>query len=207
MLLVLDSLGNLSTNKEMEDSESGSDKTDMTRARLIKAAFRTITLKLGVLGIPLLITNHTYDTQGMFSTKVQSGGSGVSYNNSISVFLGKSKEKDGDDVVGALIRSKLQKSRFTKENTQVEMKLYYDRGLDRYYGLLDLGLKYDIITKSKDKGYVIGGQVASEKVIYKNPEKYFTQEVMDQLEVAAKKEFSYGSALEVPNEVESIELE
>jgi hypothetical protein len=74
MMFCLDSLGMLSTTKEMEDTEAGSEKQDMTRARLIKAAFRTMTLKLGVLHVPFLITNHTYDTQGLFSTKTMSGG-------------------------------------------------------------------------------------------------------------------------------------
>ena len=204
MLFALDSLGNLSTTKEMADVESGSEKADMTRARLIKAAFRTITLKLGVLSVPFFVTNHTYETQGLFSTKVQSGGSGVRYANSITVFLSKSKEKEGEDVVGSVIRSQLKKGRLTKEETKVEVKLYNDvRGLDRYYGLLELAIKYEIAVKAKAKAktkveqYKIGNQIASEKVIYANPEKYFTEDVMKELEIAAGKEFKYGNCITI----------
>jgi hypothetical protein len=124
--------------------------------------------------------------------------SGTKYANSLTIFLGKSKEKEGTEVVGSLIRSTLKKGRLTKENTQVEVKLYYDRGLDRYYGLLDLGLKYDIFKKVKEKKtekIKIGNQVASEKVIYSQPEKYFTMEVLQSLEPAAAKEFKYGSSI------------
>jgi RecA/RadA recombinase len=102
MMFILDSLGMLSTNKEMEDSESGSDKADMTRTRLIKAAFRTLTLKLGVLGVPFLITNHTYETQGMFATKVMSGGCLIKGTKIITSTDGKTKNIDemciGDKV-------------------------------------------------------------------------------------------------------------
>jgi RecA/RadA recombinase len=215
MLFALDSLGNLSTTKEMADTESGSEKADMTRARLIKAAFRTITLKLGVLKVPFFVTNHTYDTQGVFSTKVQSGGSGVKYANSITVFLSKSKEKEGTNVVGSLIRSQLKKGRLTKEETKVEMKLYNDaRGLDRYYGLLDLAIKYDIAVKAIDKKgkvikdhWVLGGEEGSEKVIYAHPEKYFTKEVLDQLDIAAGKEYKYGSNIAISESDEVSEIE
>jgi RecA/RadA recombinase len=101
MLFVLDSLGMLSTTKEMEDSEEGKETSDMTRARLIKATFRTITLKLGVLGVPFLVTNHTYDTQGMFSTKVMSGGclvAGTQIINSNGQFVNIEDLKEGDEI-------------------------------------------------------------------------------------------------------------
>ena len=200
MLFVLDSLGMLSTTKEMEDSEEGKETADMTRARLIKAAFRTLTLKLGVLKIPFLITNHTYDTQGMFATKVMSGGSGTQYSNSLNVFLGKSKDKDGDEVVGVKLRVTLKKGRLTKENTQIEVKLNYATGLDRHYGLLDLALKYDIATKIDKTKYSLGGEEGTERTIYNNPTKFFTDEVMAELEIAAGKEFKYGSAITVTEE-------
>jgi len=138
--------------------------------------------------------------------------SGVRYANSLTVFLSKSKEKEGDTVVGAHIRCTLQKGRLTKEQTKIEVKLYNDsRGLDRYFGLLELAKKYDIATKSKAKAegkgekWSIGGQVASEKVIYANPQKYFTEEVMKELEVVAGKEFKYGNNIVIPENDEDEE--
>jgi RecA/RadA recombinase len=206
LMFVCDSLGMLSTQKEMEDSEEGKATADMTRARLIKSAFRTITLKLGVLGIPFFITNHVYDTQGLFSHKVQSGGSGVSYANSLSVFLSKSKDKVGTEVVGAILHCKLEKGRLTKENTVIDVSLDYGAGLDRYYGLIELGLKYDLFKKVKEgktEKIRIGGKVATEKVIEAHPEEYFTDEVLKALDVFVGKEFNYGSNIVVePGAVE-----
>jgi RecA/RadA recombinase len=197
LMFVLDSLGMLSTTKEMEDSESGSEKADMTRARLIKAAFRTITLKLGKLGVPLLVTNHTYDEMGkMFSTRKQSGGSGILYSNSMTVFLSKAKDKDGDDVIGSLISSTLKKGRITKENTLIKVKLNYASGLDKYFGLLDLASDNALIKKLDRKYEFPDGKKEFEKKIYENPLLYFTPEFMEKLEVLAKKTFLYGEVIE-----------
>lgn len=210
VMFVCDSLGMLSTIKEMEDSESGSEKADMTRARLIKSAFRTITLKLGVLGIPFFVTNHVYDTQGLFSHKVQSGGSGVSYANSLSVFLSKSKDKVGTEVVGAILHCKLEKGRLTKENTVIDVSLDYGSGLDRYYGLLELGLKYELFKKVKEdkkEKILIGLNKATEKQIEAHPEEYFTEDVLKALDVCAGKEFNYGTNIIIPEEIEEVENE
>ena len=96
LLLVLDSLGMLSTTKEMEDTQAGKETKDMTRAQIVKAAFRVLTLKLGKAKVPLIITNHTYDVIGsMFPQKEMGGGSGLKYAASSIVYLSKRKEKDG----------------------------------------------------------------------------------------------------------------
>ena len=138
MLFVLDSLGMLSTTKEIEDSEAGKETRDMTRAQVVKSIFRVLTLKLGKANVPLIVTNHTYDVVGAYvPTKEMGGGSGLKYAASSIVFLSKSKEKDGKEVIGNLIKCRAQKSRLTKENSLVTTRLYYDeRGLDRYYGCL-----------------------------------------------------------------------
>lgn len=128
--------------------------------------------------------------------------SGVRYANSMTLMLSKSKEKAGDEVVGALIHCKLDKGRITKEQTKIDIKLYFDRGLDKYYGLLDLALKYGIATKAKEGKLNFNGLVASEKSIYGNPTKYFTEETMALLEEAAGKEFKYGMSVELTPEDE-----
>ena len=139
MMFVLDSLGMLSTSKEVEDSEAGKETRDMTRAQVVKSIFRVLTLKLGKANVPLLVTNHTYDVVGAYiPTKEMGGGSGLKYAASSIIYLSKKKEKDGKDVVGNIIKCKNAKSRLTKENSTVETRLFYDRGLDRYYGLLEL---------------------------------------------------------------------
>ena len=140
-MFVLDSLGMLSTEKEIRDALDDKQVRDMTKSQLVKGAFRMLTLKLGQANIPLIVTNHTYDVIGSYvPTKEMGGGSGLKYAASTIIYLGKKKEKDKTEVVGNIIKAKTAKSRLSKENQQVEIRLYYDeRGLDRYYGLLELG--------------------------------------------------------------------
>ena len=194
MMIFLDSLGNLSTMKEMGDVAGGSDKRDMTRAPMIRGTFRTLALMLSKHNIPLIITNHTYDAVGsMFPKKEISGGGGIKYAASVIVTLGKRKVKDGTVVLGNIVKMKLVKGRLTKEESITETKLDYKTGLDKYYGLVELAEKYDIFKKVSTRFETPAGK-AFEKTIVNDPEKYFTKDVMEKLEVAAKKEFSYGSS-------------
>lgn len=193
ILFCLDSLGQLSTKKETEDAESGSDKRDFTRAPIIKGAFRVLTQRLGRLGLPMVITNHTYDSIGSFyTTKVMAGGSGLKYSADSIVYLSKKKEKEGTDVVGNIIHCRNFKSRLTVENKQVDVLLRYDTGLNRYYGLIDLALDCGVFKKNGKHIVLPDGSKTFGATINKNPEKYFTKEVLDQLDIAAKKEFLYG---------------
>jgi RecA/RadA recombinase len=193
MLLVLDSLGMLSTTKEMEDTEAGKETRDMTRSQIVKAAFRVLTLKLGKAQVPLIITNHTYDVIGsMFPTKEMGGGSGLKYAASSIVYLSKRKEKDGTEIIGNIIHCKNHKSRLTKENKMVDVRLTYDKGLDKYYGLLDLALKYGVFKQVSTRIELPDGSKTFGKTINNDPEKYFTEEILKQLDEAAAKEFKYG---------------
>jgi RecA/RadA recombinase len=193
-MFVLDSLGMLSTEKEIDDALNEKQVRDMTKSQLVKGAFRMLTLKLGQAKIPMIVTNHTYDVVGSYvPMKEMSGGSGLKYAASTIIYLSKKKEKDGTEVVGNIIKCKTQKSRLSKENKEVEVRLFYDeRGLDKYYGLLDLAEKYGIFVKSGTRYQVPDGTSQYGKTIMENPEKYFTGDVMQALDEAAKKEFSYG---------------
>ena len=192
MMFVLDSLGMLSTTKEVEDTSEGKETRDMTRAQVLKAAFRVLTLKLGRAGVPLVVTNHTYESMGLFSTKEMGGGSGLKYAASSIVFLSKKKEKDGTDVIGNIVHCRNYKSRLTVENKMVDVRLTYDKGLDKYYGLLDLAEKYQVFKKVSTRYELPDGTKEFGKTIMNNPEKYFTEDVMAILDEAAKKEFMYG---------------
>ena len=192
LMFVLDSLGMLSTEKEISDVSADKQVRDMTKSQLIKGAFRVLTLKLGKVNVPMLVTNHTYDVIGSYvPTKEMGGGSGLKYASSTIVYLSKKKEKDGTEVVGNIIKCKAQKSRLTKENSQVETRLYYDKGLDRYYGLLELGEKGGL-WKNVAGRYEMNGKKVYAKQILKDPETYFTTEVMQALDEIAAKEFKYG---------------
>jgi len=193
-MFVLDSLGMLSTEKEINDALEDKQVRDMTKSQLVKGAFRMLTLKLGQANIPMIVTNHTYDVIGAYvPTKEMGGGSGLKYASSTIIYLTKKKEKDGKDVIGNLIKAKTAKSRLSKENKDVTVRLFYDdRGLDKYFGLLDLG-EIGGLWKNVAGRYEMNGKKVYAKEIYKNPEKYFTPEVMQALDEIAQREFSYGS--------------
>ena len=198
MMLCLDSLGMLSTTKEVEDTADGKETRDMTRAQVLKAAFRVLTLKLGRAKIPMIVTNHTYDVVGsMFPTKEMGGGSGLKYAASSIVYLSKKKEKDGTEVIGNIVHCKNQKSRLTIENKMVDVRLTYDKGLDRYYGLIDLAVKYGIFKQVSTRIELPDGTKQYGKTINNSPEKYFTDEIMKQIDEAAMKEYKYGSVSEL----------
>ena len=193
MIFVLDSLGMLSTTKEIEDTVEGKETRDMTRAQVLKAAFRVLTLKLGKANVPLIVTNHTYDVVGSyFPAKEMSGGSGLKYAASQILFLSKRKEKDGTDVVGNIITVKNQKSRITIENKKIEVLLNYKDGLNKYYGLLEIAEKYGVIKKVSTRYELSDGPKCFGKNINEEPEKYFTEEILKQIDQACLKEFKYG---------------
>ena len=192
-MFVLDSLGMLSTEKEIRDALDDKQVRDMTKSQLVKGAFRMLTLKLGQANIPLIVTNHTYDVIGSYvPTKEMGGGSGLKYAASTIIYLTKKKEKDGKEIIGNIIKAKTHKSRLSKENKTVEIRLFYDdRGLDRYYGLLELG-EIGGLWKNVAGRYEIGGKKIYAKQILSDPDTYFTDDVMQALDEIAQQEFSYG---------------
>lgn len=196
LMMCLDSLGNLSTTKEIEDITDGKETQDMTRARLIKGTFRVLTLKLAKAKIPLLLTNHTYTQVGtMYPQDIMSGGSGISYAASTIIFLSKRKEKDGTEVIGNIIHCKNFKNRLAKENKKVDVLVTYDKGLNRYYGLSDLAIEAGIFKKVSTRIELQDGTKIFEKQINKNPEKYYTQDILEQINKYVQNTFQYGKSL------------
>ena len=200
-LMVLDSLGQLSSSKELEDTAEGKETRDMTKAQVLKATFRVLNLRLAKAGIPLIVTNHTYDVVGSYvPTKEMSGGSGLKYSASTIVMLSKSKERNGKEVIGNIIKARMQKSRLSRENKLVEVLLTYDKGLDRYYGLIELGESAGVFKKVANRIELPDGRKIYAKQIYENPKEYFTKDVMEALESQAQTVFQYGSD-EVQDEI------
>jgi RecA/RadA recombinase len=194
LMFVLDSLGMLATNKEVEDASNDKNVRDMTKAQLIKSCFRILTLKLGKANIPMLVTNHTYDVVGSYvPTKEMGGGSGLKYSASTIVYLGKRKEKDGTDLVGNIVKCEAKKSRLTREGSKIETRLFFDeRGLERHYGLLELGERAGLWKNTAGR-YEIDGKKVYAKAILKDPESYFTEEILAKLDKQAQREFLYGA--------------
>ena len=193
LMFVLDSLGMLATNKEVQDATDDKNVRDMTKAQLTKSVFRVLTLKLGKANMPMLVTNHTYDVIGSYvPQKEMGGGSGLKYSASTIIYLSKKKEKDGTDLIGNIIKCEAKKSRLTREGSKVETRLFFDeRGLEKYYGMLELGERAGI-WKNVAGRYEVNGKKVYGKEILKTPEQYFTDEVMTKLEEQAAVEFLYG---------------
>jgi RecA/RadA recombinase len=193
MMFILDSLGLLSTEKEVADTTEGKDVRDMTKSQLIKGAFRVLTLKLAKIGVPMIVTNHVYEVIGSYMPqKEMGGGSGLKYAASTIAYLSKKKVRDGTDITGIIIKAKMFKSRLAKENAQAEVLLSYKGGLDRYYGLLEFGEKHGIFKKSGNR-YEMGEAKLYSKQILKDPKKYFTEDVLKQIDDKVAEEFKYGT--------------
>jgi hypothetical protein len=141
----------------------------------------------------MIMTNHTYDVIGsMFPQKEMGGGSGLKYAASSIIYLSKRKDKDGTEVIGNIIHCKNYKSRLTKENAMIDVKLTYKTGLDRHYGLLELGEEAGVFSKVSTRFEMADGTKVFGKTINENPEKYFTKEVLDKIDEHAKRKFTYG---------------
>lgn len=208
LMLVLDSLGNLSTNKEVNDIVAGEDKRDMTRAQLLKGLFRVLPIELGKYKVPMIVTNHVYSVPGAnVPTKAQSGGTGSMYAASSVLTLTKAQDKNTTtgEVRGFIITCTMDKSRFSRERAKVKVMINFDRGLDRYYGLIDIALKHGIWKKLGNKIVVSEDSKHYESEIIKNPHKYFTPEVLDQLQEACRREFAFGSIGAEDEDVEEAE--
>ena len=151
VIIGIDSIGNLSTNKEITDIAEGNETADMTRARKLRAFFRTCTLKAGIKNVPIIPINHTYSQIGGFGGRVVGGGEGSLYNSSIIAEFTKAQEKSVDktETVGALITSTVTKCRTAKEKTKIKFSINFEEGLTLESGLLDYCLDEKILLKVK----------------------------------------------------------
>ncbi len=191
--MCLDSLGMLSTEKELGDMTDGKVVRDMTKAQVLKGAFRVLTLMLAKANVPFIVTNHVYDQIGsMYPQKVMGGGSAVQYAASSIVFLSKRKEKEGTEVIGNIIHCKMQKSRMTKENKMVDVLLTYKDGLHKYYGLLEMAEAAGVFKKVATRYELSDGTKLFGKQILSNPDKYFTEEVLNKIDNYTQTEYTYG---------------
>ena len=193
LMMCLDSLGMLSTSKEMEDTAEGKDTRDMTRAQLIRGAFRVLSLKLAKLDVAMIVTNHTYAVVGAYvPTKTMGGGDGLKYAASTIVFLSKSKDKDGTEVIGNIIKCKLEKSRFTREQSVVATNLSFTKGLDRYYGLSDLAIEAGLWKSQGGRIELPDGKKVFGKHINEDPKKYFTDDVLKTIDEYCATKYKFG---------------
>lgn len=205
VIMVLDSLGGLTTKKSIEDTMSEKDTVDLTRPKLIINTMRHVAIELMKASIPLICTNHVYDSMSMYGGKQLSGGQGLKYFSSTILFLSKRKEKDGTDQIGNIITARAEKSRFTIENSKAELYLSFKAGLNKYHGLLPYAEKLGIFKKIGHRYETPDGRKLYEKQIMAEAETFFTPEIMEQLNKTIKEDITYGRVN--PNYEEPLELE
>lgn len=205
LLIVLDSLGMLSSVKEIEDTDQGKDTRDMTKAPLIKGLFRVLRLKLAKLHVPMVVIGHTYAAIGAYvPTQELSGGSGLKYSSDSILTIRKSKDKDGTEVVGVIVKGRMYKSRMSRENQEAAMRISYDKGLDRYYGLLEFAEEAGVVQRIGNK-YVfptIADKKFFKKEIMEDPERFWTDAMLRRLEPLIRAKFQYGVGEPLPPEDE-----
>lgn len=152
VIWVVDSIGNLASMKETEDSLSGDNKVDMTRAKMLKSVFRLVTPRLKLKHVPMIQINHTYQTLEMFSKEVMGGGTGAVYASDTIIFVGKQQEKEGKDIVGWNFILNSEKSRHIREKEKIGVLVTYEGGIDKFSGIFDLAVELGFI-KNPTSGF------------------------------------------------------
>ena len=204
IMIILDSAGNLATAKEIEDAKTGSEKSDMTRSKVLKSIFRIIMTPLADLKIPFIFTNHTYQTQSFISQQVAGGGTGPEYAASIVLFLNKAQLKEGGEKTGIIVTAIPNKNRFAKPHP-IKFHLHFTEGMNRFVGLeqyidwKDIGIARGSIEKGvKTPKATARGWICKhlDKAVPNSEffsEKVFTQEVLQKIEAKIQPIFNYST--------------
>lgn len=153
VMIVIDSIGNLASKKEVEDALEGKSVADMSRAKQIKSLFRMVTPHLTIKDIPMVVVNHTYMEQGMFPKAIVSGGTGPYYSADNIFILGRQQEKEGTEIVGYNFIINVEKSRYVKEKSKIPVSVSFDGGISKWSGLLDIALESGHVVKPSNGWY------------------------------------------------------
>jgi RecA/RadA recombinase len=153
VMIVIDSIGNLASKKEVEDALEGKSVADMSRAKQIKSLFRMVTPHLTIKDIPMVVVNHTYMEQGMFPKAIVSGGTGPYYSADNIFILGRQQEKEGTEIVGYNFIINVEKSRYVKEKSKIPISVSFDGGISKWSGLLDIALESGHVIKPSNGWY------------------------------------------------------
>lgn len=149
VILVVDSVGNLASKKEVEDAMEGKSVADMTRAKQLKSFFRIVTPHLKIKKIPMVVVNHTYMEIGLYPKAIVGGGTGSMYSSDTVFIVGRSQEKEGTDVVGYNFTLNVEKSRFVREKSKIPVEVSFEGGISTWSGLLDIAEAAGFVTKPK----------------------------------------------------------
>jgi RecA/RadA recombinase len=153
VIIILDSIGNLASKKEVEDSIEGKSVADMSRAKQIKSLFRMVTPHLTLKDIPMIVVNHTYKEIGMFPKDIVGGGTGSYYSADTIWILGRQQDKDGTELIGYNFIINVEKSRYVREKSKIPVTVSFDGGINKWSGLLDIALEGNFVTKPSNGWY------------------------------------------------------
>ena len=158
IIIIVDSVGNLASKKEVDDALEGKSVADMTRAKQMKSLFRMITPHLTIKDIPMVVVNHTYSEIGLYPKQIVSGGTGIYYSADNIYIIGRQQEKEGTDVVGYNFIINVEKSRFVREKSKIPIEVSFDGGISKWSGLLDVALDGGFVVKPSNGWYSIAGE-------------------------------------------------
>ena len=153
VIIILDSIGNLASKKEVEDSIEGKSVADMSRAKQMKSLFRMVTPHLTIKDIPMVVVNHTYKEIGMFPKDIVGGGTGSYYSADTIWILGRQQDKDGTEIVGYNFIINVEKSRYVREKSKIPVTVSFDGGINKWSGLLDIALEGNFVSKPSNGWY------------------------------------------------------
>jgi len=153
LIIIIDSIGNLASKKEVEDALSEKSVADMSRAKQVKSLFRMVTPHLSLKDIPMIVVNHTYKEIGMFPKDIVGGGTGSYYSADNIFILGRQQEKEGTEIVGYNFIINVEKSRYVKEKSKIPVTVSFDGGISRWSGLLDIALESGHVVKPSNGWY------------------------------------------------------
>lgn len=155
VIIVIDSIGNLASKKELQDAKDAKSVADMSRAKALKGLFRMVTPYLTMRGIPMLAINHTYQEIGLFPKNIVSGGTGIYYSSSTIWILGRRQQKTGTEITGYEFVINVEKSRYVKEKSKIPITVTWEGGIEKYSGLMEVALAGNFVAKPKNGWYAI----------------------------------------------------
>jgi len=215
VIIVLDSIGNLASRKEIEDATEGKSVADMSRAKQIKSLFRMVTPHLTIKDIPMVVVNHTYKEIGMFPKDIVGGGTGSYYSADTIWILGRQQDKDGTEIKGYNFIINVEKSRYVKEKSKVPITVSFDGGINRWSGLIDLAIEGNFVTKPSPGWYAKinqnTGEVGDKIRFADTQKKEFWQDILTsdkfQNYVQQKYQIAYGDIMGETSVLEETETE
>jgi hypothetical protein len=202
-MIVLDSIGNLASKKEVEDALEGKSVADMSRAKQVKSLFRMVTPHLNIKDIPMVVVNHTYKEIGMFPKDIVGGGTGSYYSADNIYIIGRQQEKDGTEIVGYNFIINVEKSRYVKEKSKIPISVSFDGGISKYSGLLDLAIESGHVVKPTNGWYAkvdqSTGEIGDKKRIADTSTPEFMESILKDPKfkdfIKHKYEIAYGNIM------------